>query len=258
MKTIKVNLRVQNVRTFANAEGRQYINLITVESFPKRKADKETGEIVEGVTNELVMTLRQFMHVVYLTPNFLQVYFKDFDRKEYTVTPDGVWYSLLLGATISVTIERYEDGDVFVNEISGEEEASDGVSYHTRLNTIKLAACGRKFALRKEDDFDAVEETILELQGVKPEVHKFVVPTEKEAEKAAEQMITRVGEKSPALVIHCTLTTKTTQVDYNKVTRVDNKKETNSVYQNQNTYKTFYKLYKTSFIDIANDNECIT
>lgn len=262
MKTIKVNLRVQNVRTFTNAEGRQYINLITVERFPKRKADKETGEIVESDTNELILSLKQFMHVVYLTPNFLQVYFKDFDRKEYTVTPDGVWYSLLLGATISVTIERYEDGDVFVNEISGEEEASDGISYHTRLNTIKLAACGRKFALRKEDDYDAVEQTILELQGVKPEVHKFVVPTEKPAEKAAEkpaeQMNARVGEKSPALVIHCTLTTKTIQVDYNKVTRVDNKKETNSAYRNQNTYKTFYKLYKTSFIDIANDNECIT
>ena len=92
----------------------------------------------------------------------------------------------MLGATISVTIERYEDGDVFVNEISGEEEASDGISYHTRLNTIKLAACGRKFALRKEDDYDAVEQTILELQGVKPEVHKFVIPAEKAAEKAAE------------------------------------------------------------------------
>ena len=258
MKTIKLNLRVQNVRTFTNAEGRQYINLITIDRFPKRKANKETGEIVESDTNELILSLKQFMHVVYLTPNFLQVYFKDFDRKEYTVTPDGVWYSLLLGTTLSVTIERYEDGDVFVNEISGEEEASDGISYHTRLNTIKLAACGRKFALRKEDDYDAVEQTILELQGVKPEVHKFVVPTEKPAEKAAEQMNARVGEKSPALVIHCTLTTKTTQVDYNKVTRVDNKKETNSAYRNQNTYKTFYKLYKTSFIDIANDNECIT
>lgn len=186
MKTIKVNLRVQNVRTFTNAEGRQYINLITVEHFPKRKADKETGEIVESDTNELILSLKQFMHVVYLTPNFLQVYFKDFGRKEYTVTPDGVWYSLLLGATISVTIERYEDGDTFINEISGEEEASDGVSYHTRLNTIKLAACGRKFALRKEDDYDAIEQTILELQGVKPEVHKFVFPAEKPAEKAAE------------------------------------------------------------------------
>ena len=254
MKTIKVNLRVQNVRTFTNAEGRQYINLITVERFPKRKADKETGEIVESDTNELILSLKQFMHVVYLTPNFLQVYFKDFDRKEYTVTPDGVWYSLLLGSTISVIIERYADGDTFINEVTGEEEASDGVSYHTRLNTIKLAACGRKFALRKEDDFDAVEETILELQSVKPEVHKFVLPTEKEA----EQMNARVGEKSPALVTHCTLTTRTTQVDDNKVTRVDNKKETNSAYQNQNTYKTFYKVYKTYFIDIANDNECIT
>ena len=74
-----------------------------------------------------------------------------------------------------------------MNEISGEEEASDGVSYHTRLNTIKLAACGRKFALRKEDDFDAVEETILELQAVKPEVHKFVLQAEKAAEKEAEK-----------------------------------------------------------------------
>ena len=187
MKSISVNLRVQNVRTFANAEGRQYINLITVERFPKRKTDKETGEIVESDTNELILSLKQFMHVVYLTPNFLQVYFKDYDRKEYTVTPDGVWYSLLLGATISVTIERYEDGDTFINEVSGEEETSDGVSYHTRLNTIKLAACGRKFALRKEDDFDAVEETILELQAVKPEVHKFVLQTEKAAEKETEK-----------------------------------------------------------------------
>ena len=187
MKAMNLNLTVQNVRTFANADGRQFINLITVQSFPKRSADKETGEFVEGVTNELVMPLRQFMHVVYLTPNFLQVYFKDFDRKEYTVTPDGVWYSLLLGATLSVTIERYEDGDTFINEISGEEETSDGVSYHTRLNTIKLAACGRKFALRKEDDFDAVEETILELQAVKPEVHKFVLQAEKEAKKEAKK-----------------------------------------------------------------------
>ena len=194
MKSISVNLRVQNVRTFANAEGRQYINLITVERFPKRKADEETGEYVETTTNELVMSLRQFMHVVYLTPNFLQVYFKDFDRKEYTVTPDGVWYSLLLGSTLSVTIERYEDGDTFINEISGEEEASDGVSYHTRLNTIKLAACGRKFALRKEDDFDAVEQTILELQAVKPEVHKFVVPAEKPAEKEAEKEAEKPAE----------------------------------------------------------------
>jgi hypothetical protein len=184
MKTMNLNLTVQNVRTFANADGRQFINLITVQSFPKRSADKETGEFVEGVTNELVMSLRQFMHVVYLTPNFLQVYFKDFDRKEYTVTPDGVWYSLLLGATLSVTIERYEDGDTFINEISGEEESSDGVTYHTRLTKIKLATCGRKFALRKEDDFDAVEATILDLENLAPIVHKFTVKAE--VEKPAE------------------------------------------------------------------------
>jgi hypothetical protein len=193
MKSMNLNLTVQNVRTFANADGRQFINLITVQSFPKRSADKETGEFVEGVSNELVMSLRQFMHVVYLTPNFLQVYFKDFDRKEYTVTPDGVWYSLLLGATLSVTIERYEDGDTFTNEISGEEESSDGVTYHTRLTKIKLATCGRKFALRKEDDFDAVEATILDLENLAPTVHKFTVkteaekPAEKEAEKPAEK-----------------------------------------------------------------------
>lgn len=189
MKSMNLNLTVQNVRTFANADGRQFINLITVQSFPKRSADKETGEFVEGVTNELVMSLRQFMHVVYLTPNFLQVYFKDFDRKEYTVTPDGVWYSLLLGATLSVTIERYEDGDTFINEISGEEESSDGVTYHTRLTKIKLATCGRKFALRKEDDFDAVEATILDLENLAPTVHKFTVKTETEkpAKKPAKK-----------------------------------------------------------------------
>ena len=191
MKSLNVNLRVQNVRTFANAEGRQYINLVTVERFPKRKADENTGEYVETTTNELVMSLRQFMHVVYLTPNFLQVYFKDFDRKAYTITPDGVWYSLLLGATINVTIERYEDDETFINEISGEEETSDGVSYHTKLNSIKLAACGRKFALHKEDDDDAVEATILELEDLAPTVHKFATKkaddTTKKADDVAEK-----------------------------------------------------------------------
>jgi hypothetical protein len=193
MKSMNLNLTVQNVRTFANADGRQFINLITVQNFPKRSADKETGEFVEGVTNELVMSLRQFMHVVYLTPNFLQVYFKDFDRKEYTITPDGVWYSLLLGATLSVTIERYEDGDTFINEVTGEEESSDGVTYHTRLTKIKLATCGRKFAIRKEDDFDAVEATILDLENLAPTVHKFTVKTE--AEKPAETEAEKPAEK---------------------------------------------------------------
>lgn len=194
MKSISVNLRVQNVRTFTNAEGRQYINLITIESFPKRKADEDTGEYVETITNELVMSLKQFMHVVYLTPNFLQVYFKDFDRKAYTITPDGVWYSLLVGATIGVTIERFEDGDTFVNEISGEEEASDGVTYHTRLTSIKLATCGRKFAIHKQDDDEALEDTILELQTLKPEVHKFVLKAEKAAEKPAEKEAEKPAE----------------------------------------------------------------
>ena len=180
MKTIKVNLRVQNVRVFNNAEGRKFINLITVENFPKRKEDKETGEIVETFANELVVPLKQFMHMVYLTPNFLQVFFAKCDRQYYVAMGNGEWYSLLLGATISVIIERYEDGDVFVNEISGEEETSDGVSYHTRLTKITLAVCGRKYALRFADDEDAVEATILELQSAKAETFKF--PVDKSAE----------------------------------------------------------------------------
>ena len=195
MKAINVELRIQNVRTFVNSEGRKYINLITIQYFPKRKIDEDTGEYFETITNELILPLKQFMHLVYTKPNFIQVYFKDFDRKAYTITSDGVWYSLLLGATISVTIERYEDGDIFINNVSGEEEASDGVSYHTRLNTIKLATCGRKFALRKEDDFDAVEQTILELQTIKPEVHKFVLPAEKPAEKPDEKPAEKPDEK---------------------------------------------------------------
>ena len=190
MESLKLNLRVQNVRVFANNEGRQFINLVTVERFPKRAIDQETGEIVETTTNELILTLRQFMHVAFVTPNFLQVFFKDFDRKYYTVMTNGEWYSLLLGSTLSVVIERYEDGDTFINEITNEEESSEGVTYHTRLVKIKLATCGRKFALRKEDDFDAVEETITELEGLVPTVHKFVVSvdkTEKPAEKPAEK-----------------------------------------------------------------------
>ena len=184
MKAINVELRVQNVRVFSNAEGRKFINLITVENFPKRKEDKETGEIVEGFTNELVMPLKQFMHTVYLTPNFLQVFFAKCDRQYYSAMSNGEWYSLLLGATIGVTIERFEDGDTFVNEISGEEEASDGVTYHTRVTKVTLAVCGRKYALHFEDDYDAIEATILELQSAKAETFKF--PAEKPAEKAAE------------------------------------------------------------------------
>lgn len=187
MKAINVELRIQNVRTFANSEGRQYINLITIQYFPKRKADENTGEYVETTTNELVLPLKQFMHLVYTKPNFLQVYFKDFDRKAYTITPDGVWYSLLVGATIGVTIERFEDGDTFMNEISGEEEASEGVTYHTRLTSIKLATCGRKFAIHKQDDDEALEDTILELQTLKPEVHKFVFKAEKKDENPNEK-----------------------------------------------------------------------
>lgn len=194
MKAINVELRVQNVRIFANSEGRQFINLITIQYFPKRKADEDTGEYVETVTNELILSLKQFMHLVYTKPNFLQVYFKDFDRKAYTITPDGVWYSLLVGATIGVTIERFEDGDVFMNEISGEEEASEGVTYHTRLSSIKLASCGRKFAIHKQDDDEALEDTILELQTLKPEVHKFVLKAEKPADKKDENPVEKPAE----------------------------------------------------------------
>ena len=82
-------------------------------------------------------------------------------------------------------------GDVFVNEISGEEESSDGVTYHTRLTKIKVGLCGRKFAIHKveNDAFaDALDATIDELENLAPTVHKFTVKTEagKPAEKAAE------------------------------------------------------------------------
>ena len=51
-----------------------------------------------------------------------------------------------------------------------------------------------------------MDATIDELENLAPTVHKFTVKAEAEkpAEKAAEQMNARVGEKSPALVTHCT------------------------------------------------------
>ena len=55
---------------------------------------------------------------------------------------------------------------------------------HTRATKFKVAACGRKFALRGEDDEDAVEATILDLENTTPTVHKVAVKAE--AEKAAE------------------------------------------------------------------------
>ena len=164
MNSLTVDLTVQNVRLF-NVDGRRFIDIITVELFPKRK---ETGEVI---TNELVMSLKQFMHYAFVRPNFLQVFFAKCDQ--YYSLSNGEWYSLLLGATINVTIERYEDGDVFVNDISGEEESSNGISYHTRLNTINLGICGRKYAINRTEDLEAVEQTILQLQNTKAETFKF-------------------------------------------------------------------------------------
>lgn len=64
-------------------------------------------------------------------------------------------------------------------------------------------------------------------------------------------MNARVGEKSPALVTHCTLTTIKSQ-------ELTTKKKQILRIEIRILIKLFYKLYNTYFIDIANDNECIT
>ena len=213
-------------------------------------------EFVEGVTNELVMPLRQFMHVVYLTPNFLQLYFSKFERKHYTVMVDGDWYSLLLGATISVTIEHYEDGDTFINEVTGEEEASEGVTYHTRATKIKVAACVASllFVVKM---MRMLLKLLFQALRILLQLYTSLLSKQK-LRKLLSNELQEWERNLLLLLLIGLLTTRTTQVDYNKVTRVDNKKETNSEYRNQNTYKTFYKLYKTYSIDIVNDNEYIT
>ena len=185
MKTLNCKVTVANVGLYLTDEGRQMISLIINEQIPARRLDKTTGELVVGFANDIKMPLRQFAHIMFIeTATMLQYYFAAKDSDAYKNIGQGNYYNLLVGATLSVTIERYEDGDVFINEISGEEEASDGVTFHTRINDIELSDFGNDFAFGEPKDMTkmvAIIKAAKQARGT-----KFDFATDKAADKAAD------------------------------------------------------------------------
>lgn len=151
MKSLNVKVTVANVSLFTNEEGRQYITLVINEQIPARRLDKTTGEFVAGFANDIRMPLKQFMHIVFFeTATMMQYYLSPKDRGYYKTMAQSEYYNLLVGATLDVKIDRFEDGETFINEIDGEEMTSDGVTFHTRINDIVLSDFGNDFGFYGE------------------------------------------------------------------------------------------------------------
>ena len=153
MKSLNCKVTVANVSLFTNEKGRQYIALVINEQIPARRLDKTTGEFVSGFANDIKMPLRQFAHIMFIeTATMLQYYFAAKDSDAYKNIGQGNYYNLLVGATLDVKIDRFEDGESFVNEIDGEEMTSDGVTFHTHINDIILSDFGNDFAFGEPKD----------------------------------------------------------------------------------------------------------
>lgn len=153
MKSLNVKVTVANVNLYANDEGRQFINLVINEQIPARRVDRTTGEMVVGYANNIKMSLKQFMHIVFAeTATMMQYYFADKDRGYYKTMSQSEYYNLLVGATLDVKIERFEDGESFINDIDDEEMTSDGITFHTRVSNITLSDFGNDFAFGNPKD----------------------------------------------------------------------------------------------------------
>ena len=185
MKTLNCKVTVANVGLFTNEEGRQYITLVINEQIPARRLDKTTGEFVQTFANDIKMPLKKFMHIVFFeTVTMMQYYLAPKDRGYYKTMGQSEYYNLLVGATLSVTIERYEDGDTFINEISGEEESSDGVTFHTNINDIELSDFGNDFGFGKPEDMTKMMAILKHAKQARGT--KFDFATDKAADKAAD------------------------------------------------------------------------
>lgn len=153
MRTLKCKVTVANVGLFTNEEGRQYITLVINEQIPARRLDKTTDELVVGFANDIKMPLKQFAHIMFIeTVTMLQYYFSAKNSDDYKNIGQTNYYNLLVGATLDVEIQRFEDGESFVNEIDGEEMTSDGVTFHTHINDIELSDFGNDFAFGEPKD----------------------------------------------------------------------------------------------------------
>ena len=186
MKSLNCKVTVANVSLFTNEEGRQYITLVINEQIPARRLDKTTGEFVQTFANDIKMPLRQFGHIIFFeTATMMQYYLAPKERGYYkeTMTQEE-YYNLLVGATLDVKVERFEDGETFINEIDGEEMTSDGVTFHTNINDIELSDFGNDFGFGKPEDMTKMMAILKAAKHVRGT--KFDFATKKAADKAAD------------------------------------------------------------------------
>ena len=183
MKSLNCKVTVANVSLYLTDEGRQMISFAINEQIPARRLDKTTGELVAGFANSIRMPLRQFAHIMFVeTATMLQYYFAAKDSGAYKNIGQTNYYNLLVGATLDVKIDRFEDGESFVNEIDGEEMTSDGVTFHTHINDIVLSDFGNDFGFGEPKDMTKMLAIIKAAKQARGK--KFDFATEKAADKA--------------------------------------------------------------------------
>lgn len=184
MKSLNCKVTVANVSLYLTDEGRQMISFAINEQIPARRLNKTTGELVAGFANDIKMPLRQFGHIIFFeTATMMQYYLAPKERGYYkeTMTQEE-YYNLLVGATLDVKVERFEDGETFINEIDGEEMTSDGVTFHTRINDIVLSDFGNDFGFGAPKDMTKMLAIIKAANQARGK--KFDFATEKAADKA--------------------------------------------------------------------------
>ena len=185
MKSLNCKVTVANVSLYVTEEGRQMIALNINEQIPARRIDKSTGEIVVTYANDIKMPLRQFMHIIFAeTATMMQYYLSDKDRSYYKTMAQSEYYNMLVGATLDIKVERFEDGETFINEIDGEEMTSDGVTFHTHVTNIELSDFGNDFAFGVPKDMTKMMAIIKAANKVRGT--KFDFATEKATDKAAD------------------------------------------------------------------------
>lgn len=183
MKSLNCKVTVANVSLFTNEKGRQYIALVINEQIPARRLNKTNDEFVVGFANDIKMPLKQFMHIVFFeTATMMQYYLAPKDRGYYKTMAQEEYYNLLVGATLDVKVERFEDGETFIDEIDGEEMTSDGITFHTRINDIELSDFGNDFGFGKPEDMTKLMAILKAAKNVRGT--KFDFAAEKAADKA--------------------------------------------------------------------------
>ena len=156
------------------------------EQIPARRFDETIGEYVPTFANDISIPLRQFGHIIFFeTATMIQYYLAPKERTYYKqeMTQEE-YYNLLVGATLDVKVERFEDGETFINEIDGEEMTSDGITFHTRINDIVLSDFGNDFGFGEPKDMTKMLAIIKAANQARGK--KFDFAAEKAADKAAD------------------------------------------------------------------------